>query len=290
MMNIKKLLILGGDKRQEYMALDLLNKGFEISCFGLFKDFENEDIKILNSSDFIKALSSFDAIILPLPTSRDNINVFSQNEKISLDFLLQNVRREQAIFAGMMSEEYKSKFFKKGIRVFDYFEREDLKIKNAYPTAQGVLKIILDNEPICLNRLKCLVTGCGKTAQTIALMLKNLGSDVTIAARKCGDLAWAQNNKMNGIYLKDLPKNKLDFDVAINTVPSLILTDEVIANLNKNCLLIEIASKPYGIDFEASEKHKINCIIAGSLPGKTAPKTAGEIISDTIFYMIREGR
>ena len=290
MMNIKRLLILGGDKRQEYMALDLYKKGLEVYVCAL-SDFDSKgQIKSLNKDELEGKLHLFDAVILPLPVSRDNKNINTRNEEISLDFLLDRISPNQVAFAGMMSEEYKSKFFKKGVKLYDYFERDDLKIKNSFPTAQGILKIILENLPICLNRMNCMVTGCGKTAQSISLMLKKLGVNVTVAARKCSDIAWAQNNSMNGIYIKNLGKNKLNFDAVINTVPSLILNDNVLSKLNKDCLLIEVASKPYGIDFDSAQKHKLNYIIAGSLPGKTAPKTAGEIISDTIFYMIREGR
>lgn len=290
MLDIRQLLILGGDKRQEYMALDLYKKGFDVSVFGISQLDEAENIKILDFKELQEKIGLFDAIILPLPASRDNKHIATSGEEISIDFLLSNIKSSQVVFAAMLNDENKSKFFKRGIKLYDYYEREDIKTRNAYPTAQGVLKIILDNLPICLNRMKCLVTGCGKTAQAISLMLKSLDVKVTIAARKCGDIAWAENNSMDGIYIKNLKNSSIDFDVVINTVPYTILDDTILSKINRQCLLIEIASKPYGIDLSSAQKYKIHSIIAGSLPGKTVPKAAGEIISDTISYMIKEGK
>ena len=57
---------------------------------------------------------------------------------------------------------------------------------------------------------------------------------------------------------------------------------------NKDCLLIEIASAPYGIDFSAARELGFGSVVSGSLPGKIAPKTAGYIICDTICNIIKE--
>ena len=45
---------------------------------------------------------------------------------------------------------------------------------------------------------------------------------------------------------------------------------------------------PGGVDYEAAQKFDIKAIHALSLPGKVAPKTAGEIIKNTIYNMIEE--
>ena len=45
---------------------------------------------------------------------------------------------------------------------------------------------------------------------------------------------------------------------------------------------------PTGVDFAAAQQSGLNVIWALSLPGKVAPRTAGNIIKDTILNMIHE--
>ena len=59
-------------------------------------------------------------------------------------------------------------------------------------------------------------------------------------------------------------------------------------NLNQECLFIEIASSPFGIDFQAAKEYAFDVIKANSLPGKVAPKTAGEIIGRSILPIIEK--
>ena len=53
-------------------------------------------------------------------------------------------------------------------------------------------------------------------------------------------------------------------------------------------ILIDLASLPGGIDAAAAEKLGLRMIRALSLPGKVAPKSAGEIIKETVYNMMEE--
>ena len=48
-------------------------------------------------------------------------------------------------------------------------------------------------------------------------------------------------------------------------------------------MLIDLASKPGGVDFSAAKELGIHAVQALSLPGKTAPRAAAEIIKNTIY-------
>ena len=50
----------------------------------------------------------------------------------------------------------------------------------------------------------------------------------------------------------------------------------------------EAASAPGGVDYARAKKLQIKALTALSLPGKTAPKSAAEIIKDTILNIARE--
>ena len=54
--------------------------------------------------------------------------------------------------------------------------------------------------------------------------------------------------------------------------------------------MIDLASKPGGVDFEAAKRLGVRVIWALSLPGKVAPITAGEIIKDTVLNILKERR
>ena len=78
------------------------------------------------------------------------------------------------------------------------------------------------------------------------------------------------------------------FDLIINTVPAKVLEESILKQVRKDTLIIDLASKPGGVDFETAKELGLNTIWALSLPGKVAPVTAGRIIYETIENMIEE--
>ena len=73
------------------------------------------------------------------------------------------------------------------------------------------------------------------------------------------------------------------FDIIFNTVPRTVLGEEELKIIGKGTLIIDLASKPGGVDIKAADKMGMSVIWALSLPGKVAPVTSGRIIADTIL-------
>ena len=53
-------------------------------------------------------------------------------------------------------------------------------------------------------------------------------------------------------------------------------------------LIIDLASKPGGTDFRYAEKRGIKALLAPSLPGIVAPKTAGAILANVLSNLLEE--
>lgn len=53
-------------------------------------------------------------------------------------------------------------------------------------------------------------------------------------------------------------------------------------------LVIDLASRPGGVDFAAAAELGVRCVWALSLPGKVAPVTAGRYIMDTVYHIMEE--
>ena len=79
-------------------------------------------------------------------------------------------------------------------------------------------------------------------------------------------------------------------DVIFNTIPSLVLNRENLSNINKDTLIIDLASKPGGVDFDCAKELGIKTIHALGLPAKTSPKTSSRILCRCICSLIEERR
>ena len=79
-----------------------------------------------------------------------------------------------------------------------------------------------------------------------------------------------------------------NIDLLFNTIPTMIVTAQIIANLPSRAVIIDLASKPGGTDFRFAEKRGIKALLAPGLPGIVAPKTAGRIIADCLSRLIME--
>ncbi len=228
----------------------------------------------------------FDAVIFPLPSvkfSRINCEYEVKSENI---FPL--VKKGGFAFAAMADEKLLGEIENAELSFFDYYEREELIILNAALTAQGVLELVLINSDVCLNELKILVTGYGKTGEAIADAMKKNGVSVTVAARRVRDRARAKMKNMNAVNFDEIKDVASNFDFVINTVPEQVIGKNLLSKFNNKCIFLEIASKPYGIDIPSAEMQSKKVIIASSLPGKYTPRSAGVFIAQTILNIVKE--
>ena len=58
--------------------------------------------------------------------------------------------------------------------------------------------------------------------------------------------------------------------------------------MDKDSIIIDLASEPCGTDFSAAKELGITAEKALGLPGKFAPKTAGEILKETVLNILSE--
>lgn len=280
--------VIGGDLRQLTLAKALKAEGYHVFLYG----FEGDSVakgELRNEEDIDYALSS-DIVILPVPVTFDgrNINAPYCKSAISIDYLLDNINPSAIVFGGQIQPNLKKALEFRSIAYRDYLKREELAIRNAVPTAEGAIEIAISETPITLHGSKCLVLGYGKVGKILAKDLSGIGADTYVEARKYADLALIE-----GHGLKSLPQDSLEdkiggFDVIFNTVPALILKDHILKNVRADTLIIDLASKPGGVDFEKARELGLKVIWALSLPGKVAPITSGIIIKDTILNIINE--
>ena len=283
-MNTKeKFLIIGGDSRQLYMADYLEKNGYQVNIYGL------PDKKRICCASVRDEIQKSKFVILPLPVTKDNKYLFGiVPMKETIDDIVSCLTPDHIVFAGLLSKSMESKLKKNGSKIFDYFKREEVTVMNAVPTVQGILKAMIDNIEYTINSSKCAIFGYGRIASITADVLSSIGADVTICARKYSDLARAKSKGYNNCLIKDFSKTAHEFDMIINTVPSVILNRVILENLRTDCLIIDVASAPYGTDFAVASELGLNAVLCSSLPGKVAPKTAGEIIADGVLNILRE--
>ncbi len=275
-------LILGGDNRSLYVGEYLEKQGLNV-CYYAFRD--TDCFESLN--DAIKDAS---VIILPLPVSKDRLTLNAPlfDETIPLSEIGTLLTSQKIVFGGQLPKSFCEELDDKNIFYCDYFLLDELSFYNAVPTAEGVVNILIEALPITIHGMHCAITGYGKTGKVLSKTLKAMGADVTVFARREEALAQAFCDGIKGKYIHQLKTEQHSFDALVNTVPVKILDNEALSCLNPDCILIEIASSPFGIDFQAAKEKAIEVIKAGSLPGKIAPKTAGGIIGRSILPIIKQ--
>lgn len=282
----KTVGIVGGDKRFLFAAKSFMENEFSVKLFGFSKLLSYGDLDL--SSD-LQELKSMDTVVLPLPPIKENnrINAPFASKPIFMDENLVSMLCGKRVFCPMKKSVLKVCSDFAMLNSFDYFNREDFTLLNAYLTAEGALQTALNSFEGSILGSRILICGFGRIGKCLAKILRDLKSEVYVSARKPEDFA---KITMNGYYPMNTQKLKeiRGFDIVFNTVPALIFNEKLLENTDKTTLIIDLASLPGGVDKSAAQSLDIDIIHALALPGKTAPKTAGEIIKNTIVKMLEE--
>lgn len=281
----KTFAIIGGDKRQLYCARQIADDGYEVILGGFDKVLSMRGVSGLSE---IEAIEKSDAVILPLPcVDKDGYipSAFS-DKKISVKELEPYLCTKR-VFCGMKDKLLSFTKLLNPLMINDYYEREDFVLANAYVTAEGAISIAMEKFEGTLNGTKILVCGFGRIGKALVTLLKGFNPDLTVSARKPQDLTAIRIAGAKAVHTRELLT--LDkFDIIFSTVPSMIFECDLMAKIATDALLIDLASAKGSVDYEAAKRLGIDAIHALSLPGKSAPKTAGKIIKDTVYTILEE--
>lgn len=288
-MNDIKLAVIGGDIRMIYCARELASRGYEVGFCGF--DTGRTDCKDAVRCRTVKdAVKGAAVVILPVPYSFDGcrINAPFSSSEIRVDEVLEAANPTQLVLAGVCSKGFMEKTDALGYSVIDYMKDEELTVKNAIPTAEGALELAMKELPVTVHGTKTLVLGYGRVGRAVASAFSALHSSVTVCARRRDALAWALAEGYRTADLKDVCRAVSDNDIIINTVPAPVVDNNVLSFVRADALIIDLASVPGGVDFEAASHYGLKAVHALSLPGKVAPVTAGKNIADAVCTVMRK--
>lgn len=282
--------VIGGDLRIVKLAKMLADDGNKVYTYGLENAKElNENENIIMCEKLYEVVKNTEIVIGPIPFSSNgkDINTPFGEKNISIRELM-HVINAKILIAGTIAPEVYDLANDEYIEIIDIMKREELAVLNTISTAEGTIEIIIENTNKIIHGSKVLILGFGRIGKVLARKLAGLSAKVTCAARKDEDLAWIKAYGHIGTNINSVGENLAEYDIIINTVPHLILTEERIKYIKEDCLLVDLASNPGGIDKKAAKDKNLKLIWALALPGKVAPVTTAEFIKDTVYNILKE--
>jgi len=290
------IAVLGGDLRQIAMARTLAERGHRVLVWGL-GDCASKIGRAILYESWQAAVQDAGVIILPLPASVDGVRVNCPLQDpdlfLRMTTLLDSISG-RLLLGGRLGESVCSIAEQKGIEWIDYFDSEILQLKNAVPTAEGAIAVAMRELPVTIDGIHAAVIGYGRIGALLAERLRALGANVTVYARRREQLTSAElhHHRVGRLICRDgetVPDFLApDLRAIFNTVPKWIFTRRVLETLPKDCLLIDLASAPGGIDHAAAQSLGIQTVWATALPGKCAPESAGKILAETLDGILLE--
>ncbi len=276
-----KFAIVGGDNRYKILKELLEKDGCIVSAYG--------NIHIDSEESLEGCIAGAKAVILPIPVSKDGEHInMCEDMRVTFDELFEIMQREEVklFVGGVVSEKLKQSARERGITAEDIFEREEVAINNAVPTAEGAIMTAIQESDRVLFKSKVLVTGFGRCGKVLSAMLRGMGADVSVTFRKKSDEAYINAFGCRGVDIRELETALNDFDFIFNTVPALILDSESLKRVRSDAVIVDIAQAPGGVDYGCASRLDIKALYCPGLPGRVAPYTAAEILKAAITDII----
>lgn len=284
-----KIAFVGGDARIIEVIRYMIDKDATIALVG-FDDIVHQ----FQGIDHIRAItpeifSDSDVVVLPVAGTDEHGVVdakYSNHPIVLTDEYFAAMPKHCKIVTGIARKFLVDVCDKYHLTLIKLMELDEVAILNSIPTAEGAIQLAIQHTDITIHGSNSVVLGFGRCGITLCRTLAALGSHVKVGARKPADLARIQEMSLEAFSVQDLEDHISHADIIFNTIPAMILSADILAQILRTCVIIDIASRPGGTDFRFAEKRGIKAILAPSLPGIVAPKTAGQIIAKTLGRLL----
>ncbi len=278
------IAVIGGDHRAVYVAEELLSQGAMVRLVGL----ENlADSGVQTVDDVAAGVQGADAVIFPLPGVSDDGEIETPGEPLSLrEEDLTSLPVGTPVFTGFARKRVSDIAGRLGLKLVEVAKRDDFAILNSIPSAEGAIQMAMEHLATTIHSSSTFILGFGRVGSTLARALIGMGAKVTIVARDAAQRARALEMGCRALDFGQLPSSIGEADLVFNTVPALVLNARMLKCTRTDVVIIDVASKPGGTDFETAARLQRLALLAPSLPGRVAPKTAGRILGRVIADLL----
>lgn len=269
----KNVLLVGGDRRNIYLYEYLKkNPNIELHAFGL-------PVADRSLVDISRATGEADVVVLPMPSERNGmVPLQSMDAVYPLETILRDMRDGAWLVGGFLSAEPQHE----GINVLNLLSSERFAQANAWPTAEGAIRVALERTERTLKGSQCTVLGYGRIGKDLVKLLKAFGAEVIATARRKEQLEDIAALGVVSVHTNNILEACRDSQFIFNTIPNVLLTEDKLRGLRRDVVIIDLASSPFGVDFNAAARLKLDAQPYQSLPGRMFPRTAAEIIQNCI--------
>jgi dipicolinate synthase subunit A len=186
------------------------------------------------------------------------------------------------------SDALKEAALKYGFRLIEYGNIPSFVEENGAITAEGALQIAMRHRLRTLRGSDVLVIGYGGIGKPLSAMLKSLGADVSVAVRREEQLWILKGEGYRPVLSKDLLQFAGEYDVIFNTAPQLLLTRPVLEQMSPGVLIVDLASRPGGVDWKTAREMELKAVHALALPGQLTPVSGAIAIQHAIYQICEE--
>lgn len=267
-----KYVIIGGDERSLRLCRLLKCDGDDVACCAV----ENAALPMESHCDG-------DVYVLPLPIERGGVlNAPLSGERLRLSELFSRLPKGAFAVGGMPSEAAFKQARYTGIRLYDYMSDPRLTVGNAAITAEAAIAILMSATQRCISGKNVLVIGGGRIGKLLISKLRGLGA---IPWLLTGNAETAALAEAMGVRTFSPNGEASMLDMAVNTAPATVLSEDMQRNFKGGTPLLELASAS---GFEPSYVSHCKLINAPGLPAKYAPETAAELIAAAVKMIVKE--
>lgn len=217
-------------------------------------------------------------------TDKDACVIFSPAKKLSGKDA-ERLPIKARVFGGNQASAVLEIFKAREIKYVNLLSDETFSIKNAVLTAECCFRVLIDATEKSVFENNILILGCGRLGKALSLLFSKLGLSFAVCTYNKAEfeaaVLYAKRNFFSESYISVIEQ----FDVIINTIPAIILNDDVISKISKDTSIIELASIPC-LDTEKIKYLDINYMPTPGLPSLYCPETAADIMLESILQHI----
>lgn len=273
--------VWGGDAREITLVEHLADAGATVKTFGL--PVQGPNIVPCREPD--QCLAKAMALILPVPGVNEKMILHSsylENPPQVTEDLLRTLPAGTPVLVGMARPPLRHLLENMGLSLVELMQLDEVAILNSIPSAEGAIQMAMERMPITIHDSNALVLGFGRTGQTLAALLAAMHANTTVLARDPAQLARAVAMGLKSVHLHELTNCLHNIDLIFNTIPAPVINQQILSKLTSKTLIIDLASAPGGTDFTCARELGIEAVLAPGLPGRVAPKTAGQLLARVV--------